>query len=195
MVAGTAAIVALAAVAVFLRAAVEEFGETVVYRKVHEFPRSGAAGRHRADAPRRSFTQDANEKAQDPKTRELADDVMRLADAITYQVKHEGDRSWAWHSNAATHAALTEALRTWMDLIRPSHPPFGLRGRSDPPSDLPGLLDPPSDPPVGLLGRSDPPTLGRATARHIQSLKAVQSSGGVLPPGLLGPERKKEKKS
>src|SRR5262249_15593412 len=111
----------------------------------------------------RSFTQDANEKAQDPKTRELADDVMRLAEAITYQAKHEGDRSWVWHSNAATHAALAEALRTWMDIIS---------GRSDTPSDLP----------VGLLGRSDPPTLGRATARHLQSLKAaLQSSGGVLP--------------
>jgi hypothetical protein len=150
----------------------------------------------------RSFTQDADEKTQDPKTRELANDVMWLADAITYQVRHEGDRPRAWHSNATTHVALAEALRTWLDIISP---PVGLLGHSDLP--------------VGLLGRSDPPTLGRATARHLQWLKtalqlsgggvnalgllspdlermkaALELSGGVLP-GLPSPERNKEKKS
>jgi hypothetical protein len=152
----------------------------------------------------RSFAQDAAKKAQDEKTQELADDVTWLADAITYQVKPEGDSLWAWHSNVATHAALAEALRSWMEIIKP----------------LPvGLLDPGDPPTLGLLGPGDPPTLGRATARQLQRIKAalqlsggvsafglpspelqriqaaLQLSGGVLPPGLLSPERNKEKKS
>jgi hypothetical protein len=136
-----------------------------------------------------SFAHDAAKEAQDPKTRELADDVTWLADAITRQVRPEGDPRWVWHSTEATHAALAEALRTWMDIIKP----------------LSGLLSPdPST--LGLLGPGDPATLGRATAWHLQRIKAaLQPSGGfnalsgVLGPvggsGLLSPERNKEKKS
>ena len=119
-----------------------------------------------------SFAQDAAKEAQDPKTRALADDVTWLADAITYQVKPEGDPLWAWHSNLATHAALAEAMRTWMDIIKP----------------IPGLLSP--DPSaLGLLGPGDPATLGRATAWHLQRTKAaLQSSAGFNAlSGVLGP--------
>ena len=141
----------------------------------------------------------------DPKTRELADDVAWLADAIAYQVKPAAGPLGAWHSNEATHAALSEALKTWLDIIKPQlGPPIGLLGRVDPPN-------------PGLLGPDDPPTLGRATARHLQRAKlsgafnalallppdlqriqaALLLSGGVLPPGpgLLSPERNKDKKS
>ena len=134
-----------------------------------------------------SFAQDAAKEARDPKTTELADDVAWLADAITHQVKPAAGPLGAWHSNEATHAALAEALRTWMDIIK--HPPIGLLGRVDPPN-------------PGLLGPDDPPTLGRATARHLQRAKlsgAFNALSGVLGPvggsGLLSPERNKEKKS
>jgi hypothetical protein len=151
----------------------------------------------------RSFAQDAAKKAQDPKTRELADDVTWLADAITYQVKPDGDPLWSWHSNVATHAALAEAVKTWIEIIKPL--PVGLLGPGNPPT-------------LGLLGPGDPPTLGRATARQLQWIKAALQSGGVsafglpspelqrtlaalqlsgevMPPGLFGPERNGEKKS
>jgi hypothetical protein len=56
----------------------------------------------------------------------------------------------AWHSNPNTHAALSEALRTWMEIIKPQQQ---------------GAV---SD----LFGPGDPETLGRATARHYQRFKA-----------------------
>jgi hypothetical protein len=78
-------------------------------------------------------------------TRELARDVMFLAD----EVKRQSGLSW--HTYPKAHEALAEALRMWLEIIKP--PIAESAAASD------------------LFGPDDPSTLGRSIARSYQREK------------------------
>ena len=79
----------------------------------------------------------------DLQTRELAGAVMWMADQV------QRDTNVPWHDNPRAHEALSEAIVTWLGMIRPAW-----RGAV-------------SD----LFGPDDPQTLGRAIARHYGRFK------------------------
>jgi hypothetical protein len=83
----------------------------------------------------------------DEQTRELAVDIMGLADEVTRQSEVP------WHSNPKAHQALATAIQVWLE----DHPPTGFGAAS-----------------AALFGPDHPETLGRSIAKYYERFKAVR---------------------
>jgi hypothetical protein len=88
------------------------------------------------------------EDALGPELRGLLADVAWLADEIDHQV----GISSSWRALPKANDALAEAIRAWLQIIKPER--FGT---------VPGASD--------LMGPDDPPTLGRSIARLYERIK------------------------
>jgi hypothetical protein len=110
---------------------------------------SAASGRSLADEIRTRVERTFEQDAIDAPTRDLAADVVWIADQIAR------DTGSAWHRKPKAREALVAALQTYLAITEP--PPEG---------PIPGVSD--------LIDAfiDDPPTLGRAIARHRIRLKA-----------------------
>src|SRR5262245_4422164 len=64
---------------------------------------------------RRRLERTLDEDAQDVKTRELVDDIRRLA-VMVFAHTHAKHR---WHAHPKSHEALTEAVATWLEGLKP----------------------------------------------------------------------------
>jgi hypothetical protein len=93
---------------------------------------------------RLSFEQDAVDRP----TRDLLAAVRWIAEELDRQAAPV-----SWQNHPKANEALTEALRTWLEIIKPRRAPGGVAA---------------SD----LMAPDDPPTLGRSIARHYQRFKS-----------------------
>jgi hypothetical protein len=105
------------------------------------------AGHSLAEEIRRRLALTFAADAIDPVTRELAADIMHIADDVTRLSEVP------WHSNPKAQQALAVAIQTWLE----DHPP---------PDHGPAA--------ASLFGPDDPPTLGRSIAKLYERLKAVR---------------------
>jgi hypothetical protein len=111
---------------------------------------SGGSGKSLADEIRTRVERTFEQDAIDEESRELAGDIMRIAD----QINRDTLSSWRWKPRA--REALAAALQTYLAMTEP----------------------PPEGPPIATTSdlfdafADDPQTLGRAVARYYLSLKA-----------------------
>jgi predicted DNA-binding protein len=113
---------------------------------------SDQSGESVAEEIRRRVEASFAREAVDEPTRELADDIVALAEDIS---RH---KRFSWHSHEKARETLIEAIKEWLT----------------PPPRIPRLLTQPVV--VGatdlLWGGDDPATLGRSIARHRRHFKA-----------------------
>jgi hypothetical protein len=119
---------------------------------------ASTAGRSVAEEVRRRLAKSFLDERYNATTRELADDVMWMADEIDRLSNSASVEIWStrrprlvsWADNPNAHAAFAAALRTWLEIIGPK----------------------PSVGASALFGPGDPETLGRAVAQGYRRLKA-----------------------
>jgi hypothetical protein len=115
---------------------------------------STAAGHSIAEEIRLRLERTFQVDTYDAATRELAADVLWIADEINRQ-------SVSWHLYPKAREALTEAIRTWIEITAPKRKiKMPQPGRMVP---VPGVSD--------LFGPDDPATLGRSIARLYERVK------------------------
>jgi hypothetical protein len=94
---------------------------------------------------RRRIALTLEQDAIDPATRELLAAVTWIAGEL-----HRQSRA-SWHAFPKAHEALSVAIQTWLEMVKPKEPGGAAND---------------------LLSPDDPPTLGRSIARHYQRFKA-----------------------
>ena len=111
----------------------------------------------------RSFAEDLI----DPTTRELANDIIQLAELV------RSDVGFNWNSDPGAHATFRSAVIALIDVHKPEGPPvFSAAVR-----DLFG---------AGIAKGDDPDTLGRALARHYLRSKPGRENPPAAQPSKIG---------
>jgi hypothetical protein len=93
---------------------------------------AGVAGHSVAEEIRRRIARTIGADAYDEPTRELADDIMRMAAEV------ELETGAAWHSHAGSHAAFRQAILSRLSRLKPEgFTAFGERPHQSDPGDDP----------------------------------------------------------
>jgi plasmid stability protein len=108
---------------------------------------AAAAGHSLAEEIRRRLNRTFYEDSFDARTRELAADLVQIAEAIARE------KTFSWYSHEKANDTLAAAFTTWLDGLKPKR-----EGTTPGASDL-------------LWGDDDPATLGRSIARHWRRVK------------------------
>jgi hypothetical protein len=109
---------------------------------------------------RRRLEHTFSEEVYDAKTRELAADVMWMADQIRRDTRIE------WHAHRKAHEAFTAAVMNWLEGLKPKE------------HESPAV--------EALFGPDDPQTLGRSIARLLRRFKEDIQEIRRLHPDLEG---------